>query len=77
MSNYKLELLRHNATETQALRAVHVPSAKANRKSKLYRYELVRRTNLCEPVMHQERSTLAEDGPTTHVHDRAVVRVHY
>ena len=65
LSNYRLELLRHNETESQALRAVQVPEGKTKRKAAVYRYEVVRRTDLSEPPMHQEHldpSDVLKDG---------------
>ena len=54
LSNYRLELLRHNRSESQALRAIAVTPARKRSKAMVYHYELVRRTNLSEPPMFQE-----------------------
>ena len=54
LAHYRLELLRHNATQSQALRAVPVYPTIAGRVGKrpVYHYETVRKTNLLEPNLH-------------------------
>lgn len=54
LAHYRLELLRHNATVSQAFRAVPVYPTIAGRKGKkpVYHYETVRKTNLLEPNLH-------------------------
>ena len=57
-SNYYLEVLRHNRTESQAMRAVPV-----HKKGKTigFTYELVRKSNLSEPSQANDMALTPED----------------
>lgn len=48
LSNYTLEVLRLNATESRALRALPVSLGRSRSSRIVHTYEVVRRSNLCE-----------------------------